>query len=92
MRRGTNMKRNHPHTSFDIELLAKLMRERALLIEAGDIEDKGPQIDPVEIELAKKQKKAKLDELKKVYFNAGRWAAGATDWTARKAYEKVGKQ
>ena len=75
---------------MDIELLAKYMREKALLETAGDLEPT-PKINPVEIELAKKQKLAKLDELKKLYFNAGRWAAGATDWTARKAYEKVGK-
>ena len=75
---------------MDIELLAKLMREKALLEDAGELQPTH-KINQAEIELAKKQKLAKLEELKKVYYNAGRWAAGATDWTARKAYEKVGK-
>jgi hypothetical protein len=29
------------------------------------------------------------EEQKKLYFNAGRWAGGARDWTARKAFEKL---
>ena len=74
---------------MDIELLAKLMREKALLIEGGDLPPTAG-IDPVAIALAKRKKEAKLEELKKLYFNAGRWVAGSQDWTARKAYEKVG--
>ena len=73
---------------MDIELLAKLMREKALLETAGDLEPT-TKINQAEIELAKKQKLAKLEELKKVYYNAGRWAGGARDWTARKAFEQV---
>jgi hypothetical protein len=74
---------------MDIELLAKLMREKALLEEGGDLAP-STKINPVEIALAKRKKEAKLEELKKLYFNAGRWVAGSSDWTARKAYEKVG--
>lgn len=29
------------------------------------------------------------EEQKKLYFNAGRWAGGSRDWTARKAYEEL---
>ena len=29
------------------------------------------------------------EDQKKMYFNAGRWAGGARDWTARKAFEKL---
>ena len=29
------------------------------------------------------------EEQKKLYLNAGRWAGGARDWTARKAFEKL---
>lgn len=75
---------------MDIELLAKLMREKALLEDSGEL-TLTPKINRVEIELAKKQKLAKLEELKKLYYNAGRWSAGASDWTARKAFERVGK-
>ena len=74
---------------MDIELLAKLMREKALLEEGGDLAPSAT-IDPVAIALAKRKKEAKLEELKKLYFNAGRWVAGSQDWTARRAYEKVG--
>ena len=70
-------------------MLAKLMREKALLEEGGDLAPSAT-IDPVAIALAKRKKEAKLEELKKLYFNAGRWVAGSQDWTARKAYEKVG--
>ena len=31
------------------------------------------------------------EEQKKLYFNAGRWAGGARDWTARKAAEELQK-
>ena len=75
---------------MDIELLAKLMREKALLEEGGDLAPTAT-IDLVAIALAKRKKEAKLEELKKLYFNAGRWVAGSQDWTARKAYEKVGR-
>ena len=74
---------------MDLELLAKLMREKALLEEAGDLAPT-TAINAVEIAIAKRNKEAKLEELKKLYFNAGRWVAGAQDWTARKAFEKVG--
>ena len=29
------------------------------------------------------------EQQKKLYFNAGRWAGGARDWTARQAYLKL---
>ena len=48
---------------MDIELLAKLMREKALLEDAGELQPTH-KINQAEIELAKKQKLAKLEELK----------------------------
>jgi hypothetical protein len=74
---------------MDIELLARLMREKALLEESGELEPT-PKINRVNIELAKKQKLMKLEEMQKLYFNAGRWAGGSRDWTARKAFERIG--
>ena len=61
----------------DPELVAWSMRERAKQFPEKEV--------VVEVVYAPSE------EQKKLYFNAGRWAAGATDWTARKAYEKVGK-
>lgn len=37
----------------------------------------------------------KLDltqQLKQLYFHAGRWSAGARDWTARKAFEEYNRR
>ena len=61
------------------ELLAKSMRERALRLSGYRVLTEEDLVD--------------LDEeLKKMYFNAGRWAGGSKDWTARKAYEQYMKR
>lgn len=65
---------------MDIELLAKKMREHALRIEAEQ-----EQIDLSE----RKRRQEQLDALKKLYFNAGRWAGGARDRLARQCFEKI---
>ena len=65
---------------MDIEELAKRMRDRALEIEATE------KKESESVRLAKLQK---LENLKKVYFNAGRWAGGARDRTAKEAFQKV---
>lgn len=63
-----------------IEELALKMRQRALEVEAFEVK---------EAESIRAAKRARLEELKKLYFNAGRWAGGARDRTAREAFEKV---
>ena len=65
---------------MDIEELAKRMRDRALAIEAEE------KKESESVRLARLQK---LENLKKVYFNAGRWAGGARDKTAKEAFQKV---
>lgn len=65
---------------MDIEELAKRMRDRALAIEATE------KKESESIRLARQQR---LENLKKVYFNAGRWAGGARDKTAKEAFERV---
>jgi hypothetical protein len=55
----------------DWELLAKSMREDALLSEAPDT------IYEIMYQPSEEQKK--------MYFNAGRWAGGSKDYTARQA-------
>jgi hypothetical protein len=73
---------------MDIELLAKEMRERALLLEsnphytAKDLQSK-------KLKQAKEQQKERVEAFKKLYFNAGRWAGGARDHLAREAFEAM---
>jgi hypothetical protein len=66
----------------DINELARRMREEALAKTESSYERQ---------ERAKREqeKQARLEQLKKLYFNAGRWAGGARDQTARNAYELV---
>jgi NADP-dependent 3-hydroxy acid dehydrogenase YdfG len=66
--------------NMHIEELALKMRQRALEVEAFEVR---------EAESIRAAKRARLEELKKLYFNAGRWAGGARDRTAREAFEKV---
>lgn len=66
----------------DVNELARQMREQAL----------AKEFDPVsylELQRAREANEARVEELKKLYFNAGRWAGGARDHTARKAFEQV---
>lgn len=60
--------------------MAKKMREHALRIEAEQ-----EQIDLSE----RKRRQEQLDALKKLYFNAGRWAGGARDRLAKQCFEKI---
>lgn len=70
------------------ERLLREMRERAIVL------TNDPTLDlktyhrlKVKIEAQKQRDRA--EEKKKLYFNAGRWAGGARDWTARQAYLKL---
>ena len=65
---------------MDIELLAKKMREHALRIEAEEQKEDLSE---------RKRRQDQLDALKKLYFNAGRWAGGARDKNAREAFQKI---
>ena len=66
----------------DIEELAKQMRERAL---AQDFD----AYEHLEQEKKREARRQRMENLKKLYFNAGRWAGGARDHTARKAFEAI---
>ena len=73
---------------MDINLLAKEMRERALLMTAN------PQLTTKELQgnllqIEKRNQLERVERMKKLYFNAGRWAGGARDHTAREAHHKV---
>ncbi len=65
---------------MDIEQLARKLREHALRIEAEQ-----EKIDLSE----RKQRQDQLDAIKKLYFNAGRWAGGARDRRAKEAFQKI---
>jgi hypothetical protein len=68
----------------DIEELARRMREEAL----AKTESSYERQERAEQDRAKQEA---LENLKKLYFNAGRWAGGARDNNARKAFEIVNR-
>lgn len=76
---------------MEIELLAKQMRERAIRIEieesAGKAQRKARQLPKAEY----KSVDDRIEELKKLYFNAGRWSGGSKDHNARMAFEQIQK-
>lgn len=67
--------------SDKVNELARQMRERAVSM-----------ADFVETKIVVERVFLPSEEQKKLYFNAGRWSAGATDWTARQAYKEFMKQ
>lgn len=72
-----------------IETLAKKMRDRAIQIE---LEETAPVAKRKSRQLPKPEYKSveqRIEELKKLYFNAGRWAGGARDHNARIAHQQV---
>jgi hypothetical protein len=74
---------------MDLEQLAKTMRERALLIEGDDSLSETLAVDSIAVAKAKDHKRKQVENLKKLYFNAGRWVGGARDQTARDAFVKM---
>lgn len=74
--------------SDKINQLAKEMRERALLITSNPaLTHKELQGQRLEIE--KRNQLERVEQVKKLYFNAGRWAGGARDHIAREAFYQV---
>ena len=74
---------------MDRELLAREMRERALLIEADENLNEHSLRKFAEVAQARAKKKKQLEALKRLYFDAGRWAGGARDYTARIAFMEL---
>jgi hypothetical protein len=62
------------------------MRERALLIEGDDSLSETLAVDAIAVSKAKEHKRKQVENIKKLYFNAGRWVGGARDQTAREAF------
>jgi hypothetical protein len=69
---------------MNIEELALKMRLRAIAIENEEAQNRN-----FEEEKKKLLQQQRLDSVKKLYFNAGRWAGGARDSVARQAFQKV---
>ena len=69
--------------------LAKWMRERALLIEGNENLDERSLRDFAEVQAEKEKKLKRLEDLKRLYFNAGRWVGGARDHSAREAFHRM---
>jgi len=65
------------------------MRERALLIEGDESLSETLAIDAIQVQKAKEQKLKQVENMKKLYFNAGRWVGGARDFAAREAFIKM---
>ena len=82
------MKLNHRVISSRTELLAKEMRERALLIE-GNPTLTLKDLHGIRLRQEREKKLAQVEAMKKLYFNAGRWAGGARDHIAREAFEQM---
>ena len=73
---------------MDINTLAREMRERALLIEANPL-FQAKDLEGKKLALEKQRQATRVNDLKKLYFNAGRWAGGARDRKAREAFETI---
>jgi hypothetical protein len=65
---------------MDIEELARKMREHAIRVEREE-----EKVDLSE----RKRRQEQLEAIKKLYFNAGRWAGGARDRNAKESFQKV---
>lgn len=72
--------------------LAKWMRDRALLIEGDENLDEHSLRDFAEVQAEREKKIRRVEEMKKLYFNAGRWVGGARDHVAREAFHKMKAQ
>lgn len=69
---------------MDIEALAEKMRRRAM-----KIEDEEVRKITNEMLMRKAEENKRLDELRSLYFNAGRWSGGSRDRVARRAFEEL---
>jgi len=57
---------------------------------ANQIPDK--QLQGQKLEIEKRNQLERVEQMKKLYFNAGRWAGGARDHVAREAFYKVNEE
>jgi hypothetical protein len=77
---------------MNVNELAKLMRDRALLIEADPDLDQSSLRNLNEARLEAQHKKQRVRDMQKLYFDAGRWKGGSKDYEARKAFEEINQR
>lgn len=73
---------------IDLEELAREMRESALLRQANPFLTR-EQLRGQKLEIEKRNQLERVERVKKLYFNAGRWVGGARDHIAREAFHKM---
>ena len=73
---------------IDREELAREMRESALLRQANPFLTR-EQLRGQKLEIEKRNQLERVERVKKLYFNAGRWVGGARDHIAREAFHKM---
>lgn len=76
----------------DLNELARVMRARALLIEGDPTLNESSLRKANDVRIEAEKKKKRLRDMKQLYFDAGRWAGGARDYTARQAFEQVSQR
>lgn len=70
------------------ERMLREMRERAIAIENDPTLDL-KTLHRLRVKIERQKQIDRVEEMKKLYFNAGRWAGGARDHIAREAFYKV---
>ena len=72
------------------ERVLREMRERALLLDSHP-EYTARDLQQKKLKEVKEQQQKRVEDFKRLYFNAGRWAGGARDHVAREAFEKMNR-
>ena len=70
------------------ERLLREMRERAIVIENDPTLDL-KSLHRLKVKIERQKQLDRMEEMKKLYFNAGRWAGGARDHNAKEAFLKM---
>ena len=70
------------------ERLLREMRERAIVIENHPTLDL-KSLHRTKVKIERQRQLDRIEEMKKLYFNAGRWAGGARDHNAKEAFLKM---
>ena len=70
------------------ERLLREMRERAIVIQNDPALDL-KTFHRLKVKIERQKQLDRIEEMKKLYFNAGRWAGGARDHTAKEAFLKM---
>lgn len=67
------------------ERMLREMRERAIAIENDPTLDL-KTLHRLRVKIERQKQRDRVEDMKKIYFNAGRWAGGARDHIAKEAF------